>query len=330
MAEPGATEIVTTTLRLRQGVARDSIGNNNAALIKIKEYDGFKSYSGGRTIFEEIMYDDNASFQWFEGGQVLSTAYNTTLTAAEYNHKQAAIAIVMTEFERLINAGPEGKIKFATARAEVAEITMKNKLEASVYSDGTASGGKELGGLALLVAKTPTSGTVGGIDRSVSANAFWRNYTLGVVSTYGAAASSATIKPIYTRALINLTRGADYPTVGLLGDSYYEYLGLAFDTIERATTNKELEKQGVQHMVYKGVPMCLGGGVIFGGETLIGATDSYLLNTKYLKFRYHQDAYMEPMEERQSINQLASVKFLGFMGNMTASNCRLQGRVFDS
>ena len=330
MPDPGASELVATTLRLRTGEARDNFSNSNAFFIMLKKHGAFESYSGGRDIFEPIIYDENDNFTWFEGYQILPTGYNPTVTGATFSHKQAAVSIVMSEFERLVNTGKDAVLAFATLRAKVAEDTMKNQLEASILSDGTQAGGKEMGGLGLLVPKVSTTGTVGGIDAAT--NPWWRNYSLPVVSTFGAAMSAATAKPIYTRALINLTRsgGTDKPTVAILGDTYYEYMSLAFDSVERATTSKELVDQGVENMVYKGVPFVLGGGVVMTGVPLFAGTDSYLLNTRYLKFRYHRDAFMEPMEEQRSLNQMATVKFLGFMGNVTVSNRRLQGRVFDS
>jgi hypothetical protein len=60
------------------------------------------------------------------------------------------------------------------SRIKVAMKTLKNNVTIGMYSDGTGSAGKQIGGLQLLVADTPTSGTVGGISR---ANTFWRNQT---------------------------------------------------------------------------------------------------------------------------------------------------------
>jgi hypothetical protein len=56
---------------------------------------------------------------------------------------------------------------------------MKNKMGAAVYADGTGSGGKEIGGLALLVPDAPTAGTVGGINRATWA--FWRSQKFGAL-----------------------------------------------------------------------------------------------------------------------------------------------------
>jgi hypothetical protein len=52
----------------------------------------------------------------------------------------------------------------------------------------------------------------------------------------------------------------------------------------------------------------------------------YFLNTNYLFFRPHKDRNFVPIgDSRQSVNQDAMVKLIGFAGNMTMSNASLQG-----
>lgn len=327
--EPGLTEYVTTTLRARSKIVKDNVSNNNAAFVKMKEAGAFESYSGGRSIVEEISFDDNGSFGWFEGAQVLNTSYNPTLTAAEFAHRQAAVAVFVSDYERLINSGPEGIIKIVGERIKVAENTMLNKVNAAFFGDGTGTGGKEMGGLALLVAQNPATGTVGTIDRSTSAGTFFRNYSLGCTATLGRAKDAANIKQAYTRAKINVTRGNDGPNIVLAGNTDYEYVMTASQAIQQLTDPK-LAKLGFENIVFCGMPVVLCGGVNFGGETLIADANSYMLNTKYLKLRYHKDCWLDPMEERLSVNQLASVKFLALMGNFTLSNAKLQAFIYDA
>jgi hypothetical protein len=57
---------------------------------------------------------------------------------------------------------------------------MINNISTDIYSDGTADGGRQINGLQALVAAVPTTGTVGGIDRSVTGNTFWRNQEIRV------------------------------------------------------------------------------------------------------------------------------------------------------
>ena len=61
------------------------------------------------------------------------------------------------------------------------------------------------------------------------------------------------------------------------------------------------------------------------------ANHMYFLNTDYIHFRPHRDRNMVPLDpgERFSVNQDAMVKLIGFAGNMTLSNARLQGVLKD-
>jgi hypothetical protein len=52
----------------------------------------------------------------------------------------------------------------------------------------------------------------------------------------------------------------------------------------------------------------------------------YFLNTDYIFFRPHAERNFAPLgDERFAVNQDAMVKLIGFAGNMTVSNRRLQG-----
>jgi len=92
------------------------------------------------------------------------------------------------------NTGPDQVIDLLTTRMENAEYTMMNNISTAVYADGTGSNSKEIGGLQHLVADTPTTGTVGGINRATSTNSFWRNVTFDATTDGGAAATSANIQ----------------------------------------------------------------------------------------------------------------------------------------
>lgn len=329
MAEPGLSELITTTLRNRTKVLKDNVTNNNVVFAKGKEFGMFESVSGGRTLIEEQSYDENDSFMWYQGSELLSTAYNPTMTAPEFNWKQAAVAVTASGLEQRQNSGPEGVIKLVASRLKIAEATMQNQLNAAVFGDGTGSGGKTLGGLDLLVAKTPTN-VVGGIDRNTAGGAYYKNYTYGVVAELGVAASASNIKLITNLAKIGTTRGNDGANLIIAGNDYYNYFLQAAQATQMLTTDATLAKLGYENIVFSGIPVALGGGVIFGSETLIGDTEMYVLNLKYLKLKYHKDCFMDPLEERLSINQDAMIKYLAFMGNMTMSIGKLQGRVYDS
>lgn len=329
--EPGLSEIVTTTARLRSRKLKDNIKNNNAVLVAMDKYGGLVEEGGGRTIIEELFFDQNQTAAWYFGGDPFSTAFNPTMTAAEYDWKQLGGAVFITGRDQRMNSGPEAEIKLVASRFTALEITLENQLNTGVLSNGTGFGGKQLTGLSSLVSKTPTSGIVGGIDRGAPANAFWRNYKLQpAVDIAGAAVTGpANIKGYFTRTIINLTRGVDKPTLILSGAGHYESLMTAMQA-QQWITDPTLAKAGFENIVYQGIPVVLGGGVSFDGSTLVQSDLSYFLNTKYLKLVAHRDANFDMLEDVQSINQDAMVTLCVWMGALTLSNAKLQGVLFDS
>lgn len=62
MAFPNLSEIVTTTLRNRSGSLTNNVLRNNALLTRLKSRGKIKTFSGGRTIVEELAYANNSTF----------------------------------------------------------------------------------------------------------------------------------------------------------------------------------------------------------------------------------------------------------------------------
>src|ERR1700761_4704156 len=171
MAFPNLSEIVTTTLRSRTGELADNMSRNNALLARLNRRGKIKTFSGGRTIVQELNYANNQTFQWYSGYQTLNIAPSQTFTAAEYPIRQAAIAVSISGLEELQNSGEEAIIDLLESRIENGEDTFLNGLSLAMYGDGSTTG--TINGLQNLVAASPSSGVIGGIDRATWV--FWRN-----------------------------------------------------------------------------------------------------------------------------------------------------------
>src|SRR5210317_2027466 len=239
MASPNLTEIVTTTLRNRSGELADNFTNSNAILSRLSEKGRIDPADGGRTIVEELEYAENSTFQFYSGYEVLNISPSDVFTAAEYNWKQAAVNVTWSGLEtRIQNAGKEAIIRLLDKRISNAMKTFANQMSISLYSDGTGYSGKEVDGLLAQVAKDPTSGTVGGINR---ANwSFWRNNTSGDVANID---SSAALLDMEMRDMwLECTRGTDKPDLILADQGLYEVFWSGLQDIQRVTSAGEAVK----------------------------------------------------------------------------------------
>lgn len=318
MTSPNLSELATTTLRRRSKKLADNVSNNTALLMRVNQRGNNRPFSGGRTIVEELDYAENSTYTRYSGYQTLNIAASDVLSAAEFDIKQAAVAVTISGLEQLKNAGEEQVIDLLEARIKNAERTFMNNLSNDIYSDGTADGGKQVGGIQLLVADDPTTGTVGGINRA--SFAFWRNQTYDF-SDNSATASSSTIQTAMNQLYLNCSRNRDRPDLIVADNTYFRYYWESLQSIQRIT-NEDMAAAGFQNLKFMGADVVFDGGQ--DGDA--PSNHMYFLNTNYIHFRPHSARNMTPLEpDRFATNQDAMVKLIAWAGNMTLSNAALQG-----
>jgi len=322
MASPNLSELISTTLRNRSGIAANNVLKNNALLTVLSKRGNVKTFDGGRTIVQELTYAENSTYKRYSGNDLLNISASDVITAAEYNIAQAAVAVQINGLEQLQNAGREKVIDLLTTRINNAEDTMMNNISLDCYSDGTADGGKQIGGLQLLVADTPTSGTIGGISRS--SYTFWRNQSFSGVTDGGAAVSTANITNYMNQLYLRTSRGMDAPNLIIADNNYFNFYWQAVQAIQRVMSldGNDTAGMGFPSLKFMKADVVFDGGVGGGAPT----NRMYFLNTKYIMFRPHKDRFVVPLEnDRFAINQDAFVRLMAFAGNMTLSNGSLQG-----
>jgi len=318
MADPGLSELATVALRNRTGKLADIVSENNALLFRLRERGNAKPASGGRTIVQELEYAENSNAMWYSGYETLNTSAKQNFTAAEFDWKQFAVAVTISGLERLQVAGKEKIIDLLEARIKNAERTMVNSLAAGVYADGTGTGGKEMGGLQLLVADSVASGSVGGINQATYT--WWANYTRDA-SDNSVTLSATTVQSEWNTVYPNLVRGTDRPDLIIVDNTQWSYYLSSLQTIQRIT-NSKMGEAGFTNLKFMDADVVLDGGQ--GGNC--PSAHAYFLNTNYIHYRPHSERNMVPIGgERMTSNQDAIVKLIGWAGNMTASNRKLQG-----
>jgi hypothetical protein len=319
MPSPNLGELVTTTLRNRSGDLQDNTTKNNAILDRLSKRGRIKTVDGGRTIVEEMDYNENATFMWYSGYDQLNVSPSDVITAAEFNFAQAAVAVSMSGLEELQNSGKEVVLDLLESRIENAMRTMSNNISLGAYSDGTGFGGRQIGGLQLLIADNPTVGTIGGINR---ANwVFYRNQKFSGVTDGGAAVTALNIQSYMNQLWLRTVRGADKPDLILADNNYFNFYWSSLQAIQRITQTTD-GAAGFASLKYMGSDVVFDGGI--GGGC--PANHMYFINSNYIKYRPHRRRNMVPIgDERMAVNQDAMVKLIGFAGNMTLCNALLQG-----
>jgi hypothetical protein len=312
MANTNYDDIFTSTLENRTKKLADNVSKNNALLARLSSKGKIRTIDGGSKILEELEYGEG-DLVWYGGYDKIDYTPKQLFTSAEFGLKLCAVPVAISGEDKLKNSGKEQMINLFEKRIENAEKTMKNKMAAAIYGDGTGSSGKEIGGLQLLVADAPETGVVGNIDRA--SNAFWRNQSVS------AAVTSENILAKMDEIYLKCCRGTDKPDLVVADNVMYSTYEQALQPNQRFTDPK-LAEAGFTTLKYKGADVIFDGGQ--GGAC--PAKHMYFLNTDYIYLRPHKDRNMKVIGgDRMAINQDALYRIIGWAGNMTLSNASLQG-----
>lgn len=317
MAVPSSTytELVTTTLDNYRDKLADNVATHNPLLERIKKKGNADPASGGAKLLENLMYAQNSTVLWYSGLEQLNVGSSDVLTSANFDWKEMNANVVISGLEKAQNSGTkEAVFSLIKSRIKVAELTMMNEVSNALFYSNTENSGKSIGGLQHLVADLPTSGTVGGID--AQAQSWWRNQYYDF-SGEGVTASAVTIQHAMNTVYVNSTRGRDKIDLFVAGSTYFMYYleslqaNQRFNSAESASAGFAALKfwGGVADVMY---------------DSSCSATRMYGLNTDYVHFRPHTDYNFVTLDEKQAVNQDATVVPMYWKGNMTISNRSLQ------
>lgn len=308
-------EIVATTLRNRRGELADNILNHNALFSRLNQKGNVKPLDGGREIVIELEYAENGTVAWYSGYETLNITPQDVFDAATFDWKQMAGTVTISGLEQIKNSGKERVINLVEARIKNLKKSLQNTAATAVYAAGTGSGGKEIGGLRLLVADDPTaSSTVGGINQATYT--WWRNQYSAAAGT-----SSTTIQGRMNTMWLSCVRGTDKPDLICADSIMYNHYESSLQQYQRFADSKTAAA-GFESLKYKTAD------VVYDDQCV--ASHMYFLNTDYMGLQPHKDRQFVPLNDREPINQDAMVMPIVWAGNMTVSNRSLQGVIIAS
>ena len=173
MADPNDGRDVTESWEAY--VSQDPVDNIFARHYMLEQLRANGSFEeqNGRAIFHLLEYATNPNVKWLSEYETLDTTASTPFDQAEFAWKNVGGDVPFSEFEKAITAGGAGKFDVRARKLDNLKSTIEETVNTALFADGTGTAGKEVGGLQLLVSTTPTTGTVGQINRATFS--FWRN-----------------------------------------------------------------------------------------------------------------------------------------------------------
>lgn len=319
---PGISELLTLSTYNTGNKLRDNISKGNAALMKMEEKGNLRTFDGGVTIREALDYGFNSNVQFISGAEVFGVSSVESATSAEFSIKQMVGTVAINGLEKIQNSGKGKLIDLVASKMKNLDRSMRNLVGTEIHSDGTTYSSKTVTGFLAMLPTTVTSGTYGGINRATAGNEFWRPQ----IKTNTAAA--ATIQADMTELYVSCSRGTEHPDLILAGSTTYKLFTNSLQAIQQIV-NPKMGEAGFTSLRFMGADVVLEGGALAGtlGHGLT-ATHMLFLNTDYVHWRPFEGLNFAPLEpeKRAPTNQDVSVAVMGWAGNLTCSNCALQGR----
>jgi hypothetical protein len=245
------------------------------------------------------------------------------ITVAEYAWKQVAGVMQLSGLERFQNQGTTQIFDLWTAKGQQLAISMRNAVNAMLFSDGSGGGGKDIIGLLAAVENGDAWATYGTIDSN--ANTAWRNAFVDAADYH-----TATNLTNGLRTLINsCTGGNDRPHLLVGTQTIHEAFEATLtvnERYERMYSDQTMADAGFVNLLIKGIPFVWDADML-PNTTGDDAQGVVALNLNYMKFvmgEGYDFSFTDPVTPDDQDAQ--SVKCLLY-GNLVLANRRRQGRM---
>ena len=299
---------------------QDQIHDDYWLLNRLSKGNGFMGRDGGRDFRVTLEYAVNTSVQWYDDTETFSTTRVDVFDEAVFSQKQCVGTVVMSELEKARNQGSGGKFGLLPGKMESLKKSMRKLINEALFSDGTGSSSKEIGGLQHVVSTTPTTGTVGGINRATFS--FWRSQQTSGAKT----ASDFDNLRASMRSIHNLC------AVGVGGDGpvYWVTTRTVFEGYESLLTQNERydmrDKSTRADLGYNNDTLQFKEATIaFDNDCPSG--NAYAINPAFLKLCYLKGFWMKGFPAVDPANQTVDVFKVMTIANLVAVEPRRLGVV---
>lgn len=304
--------LVSTTVRAYLSkTLHDNIFEKNVILAWLKGKGRYLPQDGGEYLTEPLMYGKNTTVKSFSGYDTIDVVPQEGISVATFNWKGVAGTVVISEEEMLKNNGKERVINLLEAKVFQLEESIMDQMTDMIFSDGTGNSSKDITGLTAMVG---TTGTYGGIARGTYT--WWQSK----VDSDAEALAVTDMRSIYNQAGGNKTKVDLIVTTRALFEAY-EALAYGKTTWQGETTSAQapLANLGFDTLKFKGAEL------VYDESCTSGVM--YMLNSDFVKLRYHPNANFKDTEKQQPNNQIVWSWKTYWFGNMTTGNCRRLGKL---
>jgi len=322
MPTPSRGQVTASVFEKVAGAGpEDNVFTSQALLYLLKRGKGFRALDGGRLIEEDIEYAENTTFRSYSDLETLDTTRIDVFDAARFDWKEVGGTIVYSNLEKLRAQGSSAKFDLIAAKVNNGKNSMMAVLNRMFYTDGTGNGGKDMGGLALLISSTPTTGTVGGINRATFT--FWRNRQNS--GDKGAGTAYSNLRGAMRTTYNQCSKGAMDEQPEWVVTNATDFAGYESTLVSNERFMKQ-DKSGKVDGGFRNDMLQFKGADVTFDEDCPAAT-MYIGNSRNLKFNYPRGGWAKAFPPVDPANQTAEVVKIATVGNLSVNNPRRLGVV---
>jgi hypothetical protein len=275
----------------------DVIHDEYSQLERMERSKAFKGFTGGKSYIGGIEYKLNTSVKPITDTETLDTTRVDVFDEFEYEGKQYAGDYVISTREVAENRGSAKKFDLDKGKADNLLKSLRSRINADILG---AQSGNEILGVQDIISATPTSGTIGAIDRSTYS--FWRNQQVTGTKTTSAFDN--------LRASMRTAHAACSKGMGVMEPEYYLSTSTVVNGYESLlVANEQVIDKHSSNQVDAGIDhdaMRFKKAKVVWDRDVLAAT-MYALNNKNLILAYQTGYWMKPYPKVRPGNQLVEI-----------------------
>lgn len=271
-----------------------------------------RSVPGGEKIVQPLIYAKNTARGSFRKYDVLDVSPTDEFTAAEFEWKQLYVTVTISDLEEAQNRGDLAVLNLLESKMEVARLSLRDMFSEQLWGDGTGNNGKDITGILAAVDDGTHVDLYGGIVRSEQP--WWK-------AQYHDAGGQPLTLSMVNHMITRCTDGSERPDLIVTTPELWDRLWELFQAQQRYEA-VQVADTGFDKIRFRGID------VIFDRYCPEGTV--WFFNTKHIQLRPHVDyRNFKDSGWKKPINQAAAVMQIFWLGNLTSSNCRRQGVIWN-
>ncbi len=297
----------------------DAIINKNFVLAYLKSK-AERETVGGLDFAEPVMYSANTNFGFDSKFAIIPANYQTPTQAFRFAPMTLRGLIVINKVHELQNQGKAEITNFIMTLKKQAESTIANKINAATWSSSPVAD-IEPESLRSIISTTPTTGSIGGVDRATYT---WARNGLNssTITSIGSVAGVAALSTFWAK--LGGAAG-DLPDFAVTTATLWGNLVGYLVNLRRLTSSENMAKLSLKTIeVLPGCELGYDGdaGAAFGGDTSLGgcpANQFYFLNSNHLFYKVLKGGNMQFEGFSKKDNSLNDTSIFYHIYNMTTN-----------